>query len=109
MSSYLRRSVGSTTGTWSISAPTKSSAAGYWTSPATSSVGWLARRGGGERRIAMFATLAFVRAGDVDDTFALAAVLVHDHHDLVRKVAGGCCARPASTTDHEPRSSPTEW
>jgi 3-methyladenine DNA glycosylase AlkD len=42
-----------------------------------------------ERRIAMFATLAFVRRGDLDDTFALAEVLVHDGHDLVRKVVGG--------------------
>jgi 3-methyladenine DNA glycosylase AlkD len=42
-----------------------------------------------ERRIAMFATLTFVRAGDLDDTFALAEVLVHDQHDLVRKVVGG--------------------
>jgi DNA alkylation repair enzyme len=42
-----------------------------------------------ERRIAMFATLAFVRTGDLDDTFALAEVLVHDNHDLVQKVVGG--------------------
>jgi hypothetical protein len=42
-----------------------------------------------ERRIAMFATLAFVRRGDLDDTFALAELLVHDPHDLVQKVAGG--------------------
>jgi 3-methyladenine DNA glycosylase AlkD len=42
-----------------------------------------------ERRIAMFATLAFVRKGDLDDTFALAEVLVHDPHNLVRKVVGG--------------------
>jgi 3-methyladenine DNA glycosylase AlkD len=42
-----------------------------------------------ERRIAVFATLTFVRAGDLDDTFALAEVLVHDQHDLVRKVVGG--------------------
>jgi DNA alkylation repair enzyme len=42
-----------------------------------------------ERRIAMFATLAFIRAGDLDDTFALAEVLVHDPHHLVQKVVGG--------------------
>jgi hypothetical protein len=42
-----------------------------------------------ERRIAVFATLAFVRAGDLDDTFALAELLVHDSHDLVQKVVGG--------------------
>jgi DNA alkylation repair enzyme len=42
-----------------------------------------------ERRIAMFATLAFVRRGDLDDTFTLAELLVHDGHDLVQKVVGG--------------------
>jgi 3-methyladenine DNA glycosylase AlkD len=42
-----------------------------------------------ERRIAMFATLTFVRAGDLDDTFALAEILVGDSHDLVQKVVGG--------------------
>jgi hypothetical protein len=42
-----------------------------------------------ERRIAMYATLAFVRTGDLDDTFTLAGILVHDEHDLVRKVVGG--------------------
>jgi 3-methyladenine DNA glycosylase AlkD len=42
-----------------------------------------------ERRIAMFATLALVRKGDLDDTFALAEILVHDEHDLVQKVVGG--------------------
>jgi DNA alkylation repair enzyme len=42
-----------------------------------------------ERRIAMFATLTFVRRSDPDDTFALAELLVHDEHDLVRKVVGG--------------------
>jgi 3-methyladenine DNA glycosylase AlkD len=42
-----------------------------------------------ERRVAMFATLAFVRRGDLDDTFTLAEILVHDEHDLVQKVVGG--------------------
>jgi 3-methyladenine DNA glycosylase AlkD len=31
----------------------------------------------------------FVRTGDLDDTFALAEVLVHDEYDLVQKVVGG--------------------
>jgi DNA alkylation repair enzyme len=42
-----------------------------------------------ERRIAMFATLAFIRTGELDDTFALAALLVGDEHRLVQKVVGG--------------------
>jgi 3-methyladenine DNA glycosylase AlkD len=42
-----------------------------------------------ERRMAVFATLAFVRAGDLDDTFALAELLVDDQHNLVQKVVGG--------------------
>jgi hypothetical protein len=42
-----------------------------------------------ERRIAMYATLAFVRTADLDDTFALAELLVHDEHDLMHKVVGG--------------------
>ncbi|MDG4826995.1 DNA alkylation repair protein [Asanoa sp. WMMD1127] len=42
-----------------------------------------------ERRIAMFATLALVRAGDADDTFALAEMLVDDPHEYVNTVVGG--------------------
>lgn len=42
-----------------------------------------------ERRLAMYATLTFVRKGDLDDTFKLAEILVHDDHDLVQKVVGG--------------------
>ena len=42
-----------------------------------------------ERRIAMFATLTFVRANDLDDTFALAELLVDDEHEFVRTVVGG--------------------
>jgi 3-methyladenine DNA glycosylase AlkD len=42
-----------------------------------------------ERRIAMYATLAFVRAGDLDDTFALAEILVDDGEDLIQKAVGG--------------------
>ena len=42
-----------------------------------------------ERRIAMYATLAFLRAGDVEDTFALAEILVDDPEDLIQKVVGG--------------------
>lgn len=41
-----------------------------------------------ERRIAMLATLRFIKAGDVADTLALAEVLLHDGHDLVHKAVG---------------------
>jgi 3-methyladenine DNA glycosylase AlkD len=51
-----------------------------------------------ERRLAIFATLHFVRKGDLDDTFELAEILVDDEHDLVRKVVGGML-REAGKTD----------
>jgi 3-methyladenine DNA glycosylase AlkD len=41
-----------------------------------------------ERRIAMVATLHFIRAGDLDDTFRLAARLLDDPEDLLHKAAG---------------------
>jgi 3-methyladenine DNA glycosylase AlkD len=40
-----------------------------------------------ERRIAMYATLALVRTGHVDDTFALAEILVDDAEDLMPRTA----------------------
>jgi 3-methyladenine DNA glycosylase AlkD len=42
-----------------------------------------------ERRIAMFSTLYFVRKGDLDDTFAIAEILVEDEHEMVQTVTGG--------------------
>lgn len=41
-----------------------------------------------ERRIAIVATLAFVKAGQIDDTFALAKLLLGDKHDLIHKAVG---------------------
>ena len=41
-----------------------------------------------ERRIAIMATFAFVRAGDHGDTLRLAACLLHDEHDLMHKATG---------------------
>jgi len=41
-----------------------------------------------ERRIAIVATLAFIRSGDLKDTFGIAAVLLKDKHDLIHKAVG---------------------
>lgn len=41
-----------------------------------------------ERRIAIIATQAFIRAGDFTDTLKIAKVLLHDPEDLIHKAAG---------------------
>lgn len=41
-----------------------------------------------ERRIAIIATQAFIRNGELDDTIRLANVLLHDSHDLIHKAVG---------------------
>ncbi|HEX8628009.1 MAG TPA: DNA alkylation repair protein [Catenuloplanes sp.] len=41
-----------------------------------------------DRRIAIMATFAFIRAGDFHWTFRLSERLLHDPHDLVRKAVG---------------------
>jgi hypothetical protein len=42
-----------------------------------------------ERRTAIYSTLAFVRKGEVTDTFGIARILLNDPHDLVQKPTGG--------------------
>jgi 3-methyladenine DNA glycosylase AlkD len=42
-----------------------------------------------ERRTAIVSTLYFVRKGDVQDTFGLAALLARDDHESVQKATGG--------------------
>lgn len=42
-----------------------------------------------ERRTSIVSTFYFIRKGDVDDTFKLAEILLHDKEDLIHKAAGG--------------------
>jgi 3-methyladenine DNA glycosylase AlkD len=41
-----------------------------------------------ERRIAIVATLMFVKAGELDDSFQIAQLLLDDNHDLIHKALG---------------------
>jgi 3-methyladenine DNA glycosylase AlkD len=41
-----------------------------------------------ERRIAMVATSAFIKRGDLKETFGVAEVLLEDDHDLIHKAMG---------------------
>jgi 3-methyladenine DNA glycosylase AlkD len=41
-----------------------------------------------ERRTAIVSTYFFIRTGDIDDTFGVAEILVHDTHELVQTAVG---------------------
>jgi 3-methyladenine DNA glycosylase AlkD len=40
------------------------------------------------RRTAIVSTFAFIRKGEIEDTFDIAAILIHDKHELVNKAVG---------------------
>ena len=41
-----------------------------------------------ERRTAIVSTYYFIRSGEIEDTFAIAEILVNDKHELVQKAVG---------------------
>lgn len=41
-----------------------------------------------KRRVAIISTFAFINAGDFEDTFAIASMLMNDKHDLIHKATG---------------------
>ena len=41
-----------------------------------------------EQRIGIVSTMTFIRSGQLDDTFAIADVLLHHPHDLIHKAVG---------------------
>lgn len=42
-----------------------------------------------ERRTAIVSTYYFIRQGEIDDTFEIAEILLHDDEDLIHKATGG--------------------
>lgn len=53
-----------------------------------------------ERRSAIVATYAFIKKNQVEETFRIAEILIHDTHDLVNKAVGGWI-REAGKRDEE--------
>jgi 3-methyladenine DNA glycosylase AlkD len=41
-----------------------------------------------QKRIAIISTFAFIKAGEFEDTFAIADILLEDRHDLIHKAVG---------------------
>jgi hypothetical protein len=61
------------------------------------------------RRTAILSTVAFIRRGDLEDTYQITDILREDPDDLVNKAVGWMHARPASATrgDFSPTSTRT--
>lgn len=53
-----------------------------------------------ERRIGIVSTMAFLRKGELDDTYKIADILLNDNHDLIQK-ATGWLLREAGKRDEE--------
>ncbi len=53
-----------------------------------------------EKRTAMVATLAYIKRGELKETYKVAELLLHDSHDLVQK-AVGWILKEAGEVDHE--------
>ncbi|MBQ1718869.1 MAG: DNA alkylation repair protein, partial [Bacteroidales bacterium] len=57
-----------------------------------------------EQRIGIVSTMTFIRHGQLDDTFAIADILLHHPHDLIQK-AVGWLLREAGKRDKEALTS----